>query len=214
MHYYSFNVADYRKDTTHLTPIEHYIYRTLIDWYYLDEIPIPLDTQLVLRKLGLSKQYEDNLINIVNEFFILTDFGYKHTRIESDIAKFLQNAEKNKENGKKGGRPKTQSVTNGIPMATQLKGNQELITINQEPLAIENTKSKKKTSLPKDFTISERVVIWAQKEGYRNLQKHFDNFVLSAQSNGYTYSDWDSAFMRAIRDNWAKVSSGKLELSL
>ena len=62
-----------------------------------------------------------------------------------------------------------------------------------------------KTSLSKNFTISDRVISWANREGYTNLQKHFDNFVLSAQSNGYKYSDWDSAFMKAIRDNWAKV---------
>ena len=37
MHYYKFNIADYRKDTGHLSTIEHGIYRQLIDWYYLDE---------------------------------------------------------------------------------------------------------------------------------------------------------------------------------
>ena len=108
MHYYSFNVADYRKDTTHLNPIEHYIYRTLIDWYYLDEMPIPLDTQLVLRKLGLSEEQNQNLFNILDEFFVESSFGYEHFRIEKDIAHYHQNAEKNRENGKKGGRPKTQ----------------------------------------------------------------------------------------------------------
>lgn len=41
MHYYQFNIADYRKDTVHLTRIEHSIYRDLIDWYYLEETPIP-----------------------------------------------------------------------------------------------------------------------------------------------------------------------------
>ncbi|MER2164727.1 MAG: DUF1376 domain-containing protein, partial [Psychrobacter alimentarius] len=35
MHYYSFNIADYKKDTAHLKPMEHYIYRSLIDLYYL-----------------------------------------------------------------------------------------------------------------------------------------------------------------------------------
>jgi hypothetical protein len=70
----------------------------------------------------------------------------------------------------------------------------------------EKRKEEKKTILPKDFAISERVVTWANKEGYINLQKHFDNFVLSAQAKGYTYVNWDSAFMSAIRANWANVS--------
>ena len=73
-------------------------------------------------------------------------------------------------------------------------------------------KSKQKTSLPDDFCISERVIEWAKKEGYRELQKHFDNFVLQAQAKNYQYANWDSAFMTAIRQNWAKVSMNKLEL--
>lgn len=76
----------------------------------------------------------------------------------------------------------------------------------------EQKQKRKATSLPKDFTISERVIKWAAKNGYRELQKHFDNFVLKAESKGYTYSDWDSAFMVAIRENWAKVPMNRLEL--
>ena len=67
-----------------------------------------------------------------------------------------------------------------------------------------------KTSIPKDFCISERVINWANQKGYRDLQKHLDNFILVAQSNNYKYSDWDAAFMRAIRDNWAKVQMNRL----
>ena len=39
MHYYQFNIADYRKDTGFLTYEEHGIYRQLIDQYHLDEKP-------------------------------------------------------------------------------------------------------------------------------------------------------------------------------
>jgi hypothetical protein len=35
-----------------------------------------------------------------------------------------------------------------------------------------------------------------------------------AQSNNYKYTDWDAAFMRAIKDNWAKVASKEVRLSL
>ena len=60
MHYYSFNIADYKKDTGHLTPIEHYIYRSLIDKYYLDETPIINETKSIMRRLQL-KTDEDKL---------------------------------------------------------------------------------------------------------------------------------------------------------
>ena len=66
-------------------------------------------------------------------------------------------------------------------------------------------KAKRETTIPKDFSISDRVILWAKNNSHTNLQKHFDNFVLSAQSKGYKYIDWDAAFMKAIRDNWASV---------
>ena len=65
----------------------------------------------------------------------------------------------------------------------------------------------KESTIPPDFSISDKVILWAEKNGHTNLQKHFDNFVLKAQAKGYKYVNWDSAFMGAIRDNWAGVQA-------
>lgn len=111
MHYYQFNIGDYRKDTSHLTPIEHYIYRFLLDWYYLDEQPIPLETQQVLRRLNLGSEFNQNLINVLTDFFELTDKGYIHNRVEQEIEAYHNRAHTSRKNGKLGGRPrKTQQV--------------------------------------------------------------------------------------------------------
>lgn len=88
MHYYQFNIADYRKDTIHLTPIEHYIYRTLIDWYYLDERPIPKITQVVSRRLGLDSEMEPNISNVLKDFFIEHEDGWHHRRINEEIKRW------------------------------------------------------------------------------------------------------------------------------
>ena len=66
-------------------------------------------------------------------------------------------------------------------------------------------KTKRETTIPKDFKISDKVILWAEKNNHTNLQKHFDNFVLSCQARNYKYTNWDAAFMKAIRDNWASV---------
>jgi len=135
MHYYQFNVADYRKDTVHLTPIEHYVYRTLIDWYYLDETPIPLETDSVLRRIRLGFDNEENLLNVLTDFFKKESDGWHHVRIDKEIVAYHANAVKNKANGMLGGRPKkTQSVTVGLPDETQVKGNQEPLTNNHKPI--------------------------------------------------------------------------------
>lgn len=70
-------------------------------------------------------------------------------------------------------------------------------------------KSKNKISIPENFSISESVLLWAEKNNHSQIDTHFNNFVLVAKANGYKYADWDSAFMRAVRDNWANVQMPK-----
>lgn len=133
MHYYKFNIADYRKDTGHLSTIEHGIFRQLIDWYYLDEQPIPLETQVVSRRLRLGSDDLIYLENVLSDFFQKTDKGYVHKRIEFEIREYHEQAEKNKANGKRGGRPKkTQSVISGLPDESQNNPNHKPITINHK----------------------------------------------------------------------------------
>lgn len=67
------------------------------------------------------------------------------------------------------------------------------------------TKDNNKRKLPKDFCISESVIKWANENGFDNLEKHFNNFILSCEAKNYKYVNWDSAFKRAISDNWAKI---------
>jgi uncharacterized protein YdaU (DUF1376 family) len=136
MHYYQFNIADYRKDTVHLSLIEHAIYRELIDQYHLDETPIPLETQSVIRRLRLVSESDIAAFNnVLSDFFDKCTDGWHHKRVDQDIVEYRAMAAKNKANGKLGGRPKkTQSVSTGNPLVTQTKGNQEPITNNQEPI--------------------------------------------------------------------------------
>jgi hypothetical protein len=59
--------------------------------------------------------------------------------------------------------------------------------------------------LPDDFGISDRVKTWAADNGHSNLEAHLDSFRRKATAKGYEYVDWDSAFMEAVRENWAKL---------
>jgi hypothetical protein len=73
--------------------------------------------------------------------------------------------------------------------------------------------SPKKNPIPEDFGISERVRSWAIEKNHQHLEDHLENFISSCKANGYSYSDWDSAFMNAIRQNWAKVDNTKKDKS-
>lgn len=165
MHYYSFNIKDYRKDTQHLKPMEHYIYRMLIDLYYMDEKPIPKKTQWVMRRLMLDNpEHETMLKNVLDDFFYECEDGFRHKRIDCEITKYHGSAQKNRENGKKGGRPPknkpkiTQSVSSGLPSESQNNPNQEPITKNQEPYINNSSNSAV------EFSVIESVADWEKPE--------------------------------------------------
>lgn len=77
-----------------------------------------------------------------------------------------------------------------------------------EPAAVASAPSRKKslkTAMPEGFVVSERVKTWAAEKGYDRLAEHLDAFRRKASAKGYTYANWDDAFMEAIREDWAKL---------
>ena len=138
MNYYSFHIADFALHTSHLTLEEEAIYRRLLDYYYDTESPIPKKTQPVIRRLRLGS-YEETVGLILEEFFVLEADGWHNLRADIEINAYHEKAEKARENGRKGGRPKknrgqkTQPVILANPEETGSKANQEPRTNNQEP---------------------------------------------------------------------------------
>lgn len=65
-----------------------------------------------------------------------------------------------------------------------------------------------KTTLPENFGVSDRVKAWAAEHGFERLAEHLESFRLKAASKGYTYVDWDAAFMGAVREDWAGLRGG------
>lgn len=76
----------------------------------------------------------------------------------------------------------------------------------------ESRKEKRKPiSLPPDFSISDRVKTWGDKEGYTALPQRLEKFlqwVEDSKNRGIErkYIDWDLAFMRAVKEDWAKLN--------
>lgn len=63
--------------------------------------------------------------------------------------------------------------------------------------------------MPPDFGISDRVREWAAEKGHDQLELHLEAFRITVEKHGYTYANWDAAFMEAIREDWAGVRSGR-----
>lgn len=143
MFYYKHHIGDYRRDTGHLSLLEHGAYRQLLDLYYVDEKPIPNETDWVMRRLSAKTQVEkDAVLAVLSDFFTQDANGWSHKRCDSEILAYEEKADQNQKNGKLGGRPKkktginpeiTQSVSNANPTQSENNLNHKPLTINQEP---------------------------------------------------------------------------------
>lgn len=124
MHYYNFNIGDYIKHTMHLTLEEDLAYRRLLDMYYDTEAPIPTDIPRVSRRLRMGS---DIVESVLNEFFELTEEGYRNRRADAEIAEYHEYIDKQRANGKLGGRPKkTQRKPTANPTKTQVEPKKSL----------------------------------------------------------------------------------------
>ena len=130
-------------DTAHLEPLEDLAYRRLLDLYYSSEAPIPLETELVSRRLRLGSEV---VSKVLAEFFERCETGWHQARCDAEIADYKARADRARQNGKNGGRPKTQGKKptglflgsdkkpTGNPEETGLKANQnQNQNQNQEP---------------------------------------------------------------------------------
>lgn len=66
-------------------------------------------------------------------------------------------------------------------------------------------KKPRKTPIPVDFAISERVLKWAQAKGYGQLEEHLEALKRKCAANDYRKVSWDDFFMEAVREDWAKL---------
>ena len=98
MNSYEFHIGDYYRRAKNLSQTEHYIYRSLIDEYYLAETPFPPDDdRSIMRLIGLTSDQQKDLSYILNRFFLLQDDGWHHTHIEEQLNKIYAKSEKAKE---------------------------------------------------------------------------------------------------------------------
>jgi uncharacterized protein YdaU (DUF1376 family) len=129
MHYYQFHIGDYKSHTHHLSLIEDLAYRRLLDHYYLHEAPIK--QRDIARQIGM-RDHEQEVLTVLDEFFISAEDGFIHPRADAEIAKFKEFAEAGKRGAAKrwakGGDGEAIGPPNAPPIATI---NHKPITNNQ-----------------------------------------------------------------------------------
>ena len=198
MHYYQFNIADYRSATVHLSNEEDLAYRRLLDMYYDTEQKIPLDTQWVARRLRLQTEV---VSNVLNDMFEQHDDGWFHARCNDVIHQYHAMAEKNRLNGRLGGRRKN-PVGNPVDSQSQPIAkatiNQELETINQDK------KNKRGSRLAHDWVLTKSLGEWAQKErpdlDVRQVAEQFKDYWIAQAGQKGVKLDWSATWRNWVRN--------------
>ena len=135
MHYYQFHIGDYASHTRHLSLLEDLAYRRLLDFYYLHEQPIK--QRDIARQIGM-RDHEQDVLTVLNEFFLSTDLGFISPRADAEIAKFKEFSEAGKRGAakrwSKAGNEHPNGEANSPPNATPIATiNHKPITINHKP---------------------------------------------------------------------------------
>jgi len=85
MNYYPFHVGDYIAHTAHLDPLEDIAYRRMLDLYYMQEQPLPIDGNKLLRLIRM-KDHAEVVDRVLREFFVMTENGWIHERTEEYLS--------------------------------------------------------------------------------------------------------------------------------
>jgi uncharacterized protein YdaU (DUF1376 family) len=91
--WYKFAAAEYQIKTVHLSDAEDLAYRRLLDMAYLSEKPIPLDVNLVSRRVRID---QDIVEQVLNEFFDKTDQGFRNRRVEEEVEAYQVIVDRNR----------------------------------------------------------------------------------------------------------------------
>jgi len=136
MHYYQFNIADYRKDTGHLSLLEHGIYRSLLDTYYLNESPLSGDESILMRTHSIRLEDEKNAMrNVLADFFNLTKKGYTHKNCAEQIKKYNGKSDKARVSANKRWHANApEKDANAMRTHSEGNANHKPITINHKPI--------------------------------------------------------------------------------
>lgn len=87
MHYYQFHIGDYKSHTHHLSLMEDLAFRRLLDHYYLHQAPIR--QRDIARQIGM-RDFEQDVLTVLEEFFVSTHDGYINPRADKEIKAFVE----------------------------------------------------------------------------------------------------------------------------
>lgn len=212
MHYYQFNIGDYKSHTEHLSEMEDLTYRRLLDWYYLHETPIPLDLTETARQIRM-RSHSDCIALVLQEYFERTDDGWIHHRANAEILKAGDKSQKASESAKARWKKKD---ANALPTQSESNAthNTEHITQDTKP----KIKTQRGSRLPTDWTLPDVWKEWAEKERpdltISKVADSFKDFWIAKPGAGGVKLDWGATWRNWVRSQSApKTFANKYDVA-
>jgi uncharacterized protein YdaU (DUF1376 family) len=191
-------VADYLRDTRRLTPAEHGAYLLLIMEYWT-ACELPDDDLKLARIVGMTAAEWRKAKPTVQAFF--TD-GWRHQRIDDEIAKAEAKHERRSEAGKRGGIASAnakQNSSNAQASSSQPQSQEE------SSLRSDSARAKRGTRLPADWKPSAVDLNEAMSKlggpipAQQELEKFHDYWKAQPGQRGVKL-DWDATWRNWIRN--------------
>lgn len=85
MNYYKRHLGDYARDTAHLSQGQVGAYDLLLDWYYANERPLPLEADDLYRIARAFTTEERRNVSKVMSFFRKDADGYRQKRADTEL---------------------------------------------------------------------------------------------------------------------------------
>ena len=207
MHYYQFNIGDYASHTAHLSEMEDLAYRRLLDWYYLHESPISLDTQDVAIRIRM-RTHCDCIAFVLQEYFERTDEGWIHHRADREISKTGEKSIKASASAK----ARWNKEKDANAMRTQCEGN---ATQNTEHITQDTKHSTPKATrgsrLPANWVPNKELADWSKAErpdlDLRKVLEEFRDYWTSVAGSKGVKLDWDATWRNWVRKQTAPKQS-------
>ena len=215
MNYYKHHIGDYDSATAHLSWGEDMAYTRLIRLYYRRESPLPSDLPQICRLIRASKKEVEFVQTVLDEFFTHSEDGWHNRRCDEEIQDAQAKAEKNREVGKKGGRPKkkiTQMVSENNPDGLQQE-TQMVSENNPSHKPIANSHNiptylppAREGALPITASWEPGVAFWtlAKRSGhtpenpdYADALTDFIAYWLTNPGESRTQSRWEKSFLES-----------------
>ena len=214
MHYFNFHIGDYKSHTHHLSPIEDLAYRRLLDHYYLHEAPIK--QREIARQIGL-RDYEQEVLSILEEFFVSTEVGYINHRADKEIEEYHSKKEQASRAGRASAQQRANKRTTDVQQSFNERSTDVQPTSNQEPVT-KREASARGTRLSPD---------WKMPDEYREycaikrpdlnpevVAESFKNFWIAKAGKDAVKLDWGATWKNWVARETATKAPVKTISSL